>query len=148
MSGAIPLLPRYAFMAWCSVKEHLYQLFLPTDAYRFNAHNHPMINNSWNWYNVIKDSINQSQYIYTIRLWDFLLFTTRPDRPWGSSSLLSNGYRRLFPGGITAEVWSWPLTSTGVKVKNAPRYTSNPPYVFKAWCSIKQRIRLHSAVLC
>jgi hypothetical protein len=27
MSGAIPLLPQYAFMAWCSVKKTLGQLY-------------------------------------------------------------------------------------------------------------------------
>jgi hypothetical protein len=31
----------------------------------------------------------------------------RPDRLWGSPSLLSNGYRRLFPVGKAAGAWSW-----------------------------------------
>jgi hypothetical protein len=31
----------------------------------------------------------------------------RPDRFWGPPSLLSNGYRRLFPGGKAAEAWSY-----------------------------------------
>jgi hypothetical protein len=37
------------------------------------------------------------------RSWEFFSSTPRPDRLW---SLLSNGYRGLFPWG-----WSWPLTS-------------------------------------
>ena len=31
-------------------------------------------------------------------------FRTRPDRPWGPSSLLYNGYR-VFPGGKAAGPW-------------------------------------------
>jgi hypothetical protein len=32
------------------------------------------------------------------------IFRTRPDRPWGPSSLLYNGYR-VFPRGKTAKAW-------------------------------------------
>jgi len=32
-----------------------------------------------------------------------------PDRPWGSPSLLYNGYR-VFPGGKVAGSWRWPPT--------------------------------------
>ena len=32
------------------------------------------------------------------------IFRTRPDRPWGPSSLQYNGYR-IFPGGKAAEMW-------------------------------------------
>ena len=32
------------------------------------------------------------------------IFGTRPDQPWGPSSLLYNGYR-VFPGGKTAGAW-------------------------------------------
>jgi hypothetical protein len=35
----------------------------------------------------------------------------RPDRLWGPTNLLYNGYRELFPGGKAAGAWSWPLTS-------------------------------------
>jgi hypothetical protein len=35
------------------------------------------------------------------------IFRTRPDRPWGPSSLLYNGYRD-FPGGKAAGTWCWP----------------------------------------
>jgi len=32
------------------------------------------------------------------------IFLTRPDRPWGPSSLPFNGYR-VIPGGKAAEAW-------------------------------------------
>jgi len=32
------------------------------------------------------------------------IFRTRPDRPWGPTSLLYNGYR-VFPRGKAARVW-------------------------------------------
>jgi hypothetical protein len=32
------------------------------------------------------------------------IFHTRPDRPWGPTSLLYNGYR-VFPGGKAAGAW-------------------------------------------
>jgi hypothetical protein len=35
----------------------------------------------------------------------------RPDRLWGSPSLLFNGYQGRFPGGKAAETWSLLLTS-------------------------------------
>jgi hypothetical protein len=35
------------------------------------------------------------------------IFRTRPDRSWGPSSLLYNGYR-VFPGGKAAGAWCWP----------------------------------------
>jgi len=34
-----------------------------------------------------------------------------------------------------------------IDVKNTWSYTSIPPYVFMAWCLIKQRIHLHGMVL-
>ena len=35
------------------------------------------------------------------------IFCNRPDRSWGSPSLLYNGYQ-VFPGGKTAGAWRWP----------------------------------------
>jgi hypothetical protein len=37
------------------------------------------------------------------------IFRSRPDRPWGSPSLLYNGYR-VIPGGKAAWTWRWPPT--------------------------------------
>ena len=39
-----------------------------------------------------------------------------PYRPWGTSSLLYNGYR-VFPRGKEAEAWRWPLTPSSAQVK-------------------------------
>jgi hypothetical protein len=36
---------------------------------------------------------------------------------------------------------------SNAEVKNARSYTSTPPYVFVAWCLIKQEIRLHGVIL-
>ena len=44
------------------------------------------------------------------------IFRTRPERPWGSTSLLYNVYR-VFPGGKAAETWRWPPTPSSVEVK-------------------------------
>jgi hypothetical protein len=41
----------------------------------------------------------------------FLSSPLRPDQLWGSSTLLSSGYRGLFTGDKSAGVWSWPLTN-------------------------------------
>ena len=37
-------------------------------------------------------------------LWGGGIFRTRPDRPWGPTSLLYNGYR-VFSGGKAAGAW-------------------------------------------
>jgi hypothetical protein len=43
--------------------------------------------------------------------------------------------------------WSWPLTSSIVKIKIAWSYTSTPQYVFMMLYLIKQEINVHSTVL-
>jgi hypothetical protein len=60
-----------------------------------------------------------------------LISPCRPNRLWGPSSLLSNGYWGLFPGGKSAGAWSWPLT-TNAEVKKMWVYISTPSYVFMA----------------
>jgi hypothetical protein len=44
------------------------------------------------------------------------IFRTRPDRPWGPSNLLYNGYR-VFPGGKVAGAWPWPPIPSSAEVK-------------------------------
>jgi hypothetical protein len=44
------------------------------------------------------------------------IFLTRPDRSWGPSSLLYNGYL-VFPGGKVAGAWRWPPTPSTAEVK-------------------------------
>ena len=48
--------------------------------------------------------------------WGGQIFRTRPDRPWGSPSLLHHGYQ-VFPRGKAAGAWRWPPTPTTTKVK-------------------------------
>jgi len=44
------------------------------------------------------------------------IFCTRPDWPWGPSSLLYNGYW-VFPWGKTVVVWHWPPTTSSAEVQ-------------------------------
>jgi hypothetical protein len=61
--------------------------------------------------------------------------TPRPDRFWGTLSLLSKGYRRIYPGvkrPVREGNYSPPSSD---EVKNAWSYTSSPT------------VRLHDTVL-
>jgi len=44
------------------------------------------------------------------------IFRTCPERTWGPSSLLYNGYR-VFPEGKAAEAWRWTRTPSSVEVQ-------------------------------
>jgi len=55
------------------------------------------------------------------RSWDRVpmgseIFDTRPDRPWGSTSLLYNGYW-MFPWDNAAGTWRWQPTPSNAEVK-------------------------------
>jgi hypothetical protein len=66
-----------------------------------------------------------------------------PDRSWGPSSFLSNGYRGFFTPRVKRprhEADHSPPSSS--EVKNASSYTSIPRYVFMAWCLVKYRKKL------
>jgi len=55
------------------------------------------------------------------------IFRTRPECPWGLSSLLHNGYQD-FLGGQAAGAWrSPPPFSAARRLKKEHRYTSTPP---------------------
>jgi len=60
--------------------------------------------------------------------------------PWSPPSLLSNGYRKLFPWGKTAGAWSWPLTSSWSRDQRMRgAILPLPQYVFLVWCIVKHR---------
>jgi hypothetical protein len=61
-----------------------------------------------------------------------LFSTQRWDRLWCPPSLLSSGYRWVFPRGKSAGAWSWQLTSIQCRVQERWSYTSTPQYVFMA----------------
>jgi hypothetical protein len=67
---------------------------------------------------------------------------------WRPSSLLSNGYRKLFSRGRN---WPGPETDhslpSSAEGENTWSYTCTPQCIFTASCLIKQNIRLHGAVL-
>ena len=48
--------------------------------------------------------------------WGGEIFLTSPDRRWGPTSLLYNGYR-VFHGGTAAGAWRWPPTQSSPEVK-------------------------------
>jgi hypothetical protein len=54
----------------------------------------------------------------------------RPDRLWGPSTLLSNGYRDLSPGINWPRHEADPTPPSSAEVKKMWIYTSTPPYAF------------------
>jgi len=64
------------------------------------------------------------------------IFPTCPDRPWGPTSLLYNGYR-VFPGGKAAGAWRWPPTPhLAPMLKKEQGYTSTPPWAFVVYSRV------------
>jgi hypothetical protein len=66
---------------------------------------------------ILKSDYNNGHF--TRRLIYILIiscFCTRPDRSWGPSSPLYNGYR-FFPEGKVARSWRWPPTPSSTEVK-------------------------------
>jgi hypothetical protein len=61
----------------------------------------------------------------------FFSFAPRPDRLWGQLSLISSGYRGLFPPGESGRG----VKSTHLHLLPS---TSAHLYVFMAWCLSKQ----------
>jgi hypothetical protein len=52
---------------------------------------------------------------------------------WNTLSLLSNGYRRIFPWGKAARAWSWLLTSIQCQGQEWWHYTLSPLYIYMSW---------------
>jgi hypothetical protein len=69
----------------------------------------------------------------------FFFMTQRPDRLWGPSSLLSNGYRGSYHRGKATEALSSPITSFYCRGQEWWSYTSTPQHIFLAWFLIKHR---------
>jgi hypothetical protein len=54
----------------------------------------------------------------------------------GAPATYPIGIAGLFSGGQAAAAWSWPLTFKQCRGQEWKIYTSTPPYIFMAWCSI------------
>jgi hypothetical protein len=65
----------------------------------------------------------------------FCFIPQRPDWVWVSHSLLSNGYRGLFPRGKVAGAWSWPHLHV-VSRSRMVRLYLHSTHVFMARCLI------------
>jgi hypothetical protein len=121
MSGAIPPLPQYAFMAWCLVKAQG-QLYLYLYLYLYLG-----------W------TISVLGFDSRLVLGIFL-FTTASRTALESTQLPI----QLVPGALSLgvkrpgrEVDHSPPFSA--EVKNAWNYNSTPQYVFMTWCFVKHR---------
>jgi hypothetical protein len=82
------------------------------------------------------------------RGWEFFSSPPRPDRFWGPSSLLSNGYQGFFPWGVRMperEADHSPKSS--VEVENAWSYISTPPVrlrgVVLRWKKTQRQLYIH-----
>jgi hypothetical protein len=62
----------------------------------------------------------------------------RPERLWGPSSLLSNGYQGLFLGEKRPGVKLTTHLHLVPRTKNVWSYTSTPQYTFMAWGSVER----------
>jgi len=64
------------------------------------------------------------------------IFRTGPDRLWGPTNLLYNGYR-VFPGGKADGSWLWPPLASGAEVKERVQLylysPSGPSWLVLGW---------------
>jgi len=73
------------------------------------------------------------------------ILRTIPDRPWGSHSLLYNGYRLSFHGGRGVAL---AIPHLAPRIKKEYRYTSTPIWVSIACSGEKCNFLLFTCVLC
>jgi hypothetical protein len=67
----------------------------------------------------------------------------RPDRHWGSTSLLSNGYRVISSGAKRLEREANHSPPPNPEVKNVWNYTSTSTYVCMPWRLVKRRRQIY-----
>jgi len=65
---------------------------------------------------------------------DLISSSPRPDRLYGTSSLISNGYRGVFPGRVVKLI-----TSIWCRDYECVELYLHSPYVFMAWCIVMHR---------
>jgi len=76
------------------------------------------------------------------------IFRPRPDRPWGSPSLLYNGYRVTFPGVERPGRGVDHPTHLGPRSKKEQSYTSTPPLAFVACSRVNLLTSIRNCLFC
>jgi hypothetical protein len=83
---------------------------------------------------------------------------TRPDRPWGPSSLIYSRYR-VFPGDKAVGAWRWPIIRSSAEVKErvelylyspsgplwpVPGWTVPVPLIFKGYALYNRHFKIYN----
>jgi hypothetical protein len=82
----------------------------------------------------------QPNYIQNLNIhMRFFSSPQHPDQLWCPPNLLYNGYQGLVPWSKEVGAWCWPLTSIWCHGQGWWSLTSTLPFIFMAWCLIRQR---------